>query len=258
MEEENARVVDEVKEGPHVRERVEQFIEAEGDRIRQETERVQSPIIAKARQEYKKRLTAFLEEERERIRVEAEKEAAAIISKAESEANAIIAQAQTQKQEAIAAGRTEAQTHAEQVIEEAKRQANMDREREVAEGQKQADAIVAEAKESAENLKRKAAEFARKTVEVECGKILAEAQANASSQAQAIISDAWRRAQQMLDSADTAYKVVRTQLQECIKAILEADGKMENATTMASPEGGRDVGIFEPADPQPVAQDKRA
>ena len=31
----------------------------------------------------------------------------------------------------------------------------------------------------------------------------------------------------MLDSAESAYKLVRTQLQDCMKAIMAADGKME-------------------------------
>jgi vacuolar-type H+-ATPase subunit H len=241
-EEENPGIVEKVKEATHVTGRVEQFIESEGERIRQETERVQSPIIAKAREEYKKRLTAFLEEEREKMKREAEQEAAAIRSKAESEAQAIVAHAQAEKQEI----RTEAVKHAEQIIEEAKRVGNADRERVLAEGQKEATTTIEEAKQSAARLIGEAAELARKTTEAECDRILTEARAKANDQSQRIISDSWQRAQGMLDSAEAAYNQVRAQLQDCMKAILEADNKMEIVVTEGP---GHEQSKSEPSDP---------
>jgi vacuolar-type H+-ATPase subunit H len=215
MEEENAGITEELYEEINVTDRVAQFIDEEGERIRQETERVQSPIIAKARQEYKKRLSAFLEEEREKIRGEAEREAVAIRSRAESEANDIIATV-----------RAEAQVQAEQIIEEVKRQVDVEREEELTGRRREANAIIEDAKQTAERLTNEANELARKTIEEESTKILAEARLNASKEAAAIISNSWRRAQQMFDSAEKAYSVVRKQLQDCLKVVTEADHRM--------------------------------
>ncbi len=251
MEEEQPGIVEEVEEGTQVTERVEQFIDIEGEKIRQETERIQSPIIAKARKEYTRRLKAFLEEERKKIKEEAENEAAAIKSKAESEANDVIVRAQAEKLKIIDDGKAEVQTQAEQIIEESKRQANMERKEEVAKGRKEADAIIEEAKQSAEKLVSEANELARKTVEAESAKILAEARAKASSEAAAVVSNSWRRAQQMLDSAEMAYSIVRKQLQDCLKVVTEADRKMSLVNTM-HPEDKPKQNEPEPVDIQSV------
>jgi len=229
MVEENPGVNEEINKEIPRKERVEQFIDEEGEKIRQETDRVQSPLIAKARQEYKKRLITFLEEEREKIRTEAEHDAVEKRNKAESEANAIIAQAQAETQEIIATARIEALTQGEQIIEEAKRQANMAKERAVAEGRKEADVIIKETKQNAERLTCEAAESARKITEAECARIVTEAHESASGQAATIISNSWRQAQDMLDSAEVAYNVVREQLRQCFVAIGEADRRMAMA-----------------------------
>ncbi len=245
MTEENPGVTEEViKEIPR-KERVEQFIDEEGEKIRQETDRVQSPLIAKARQEYKKRLIAFLEEEREKIKTEAERDADETKNEAEYEANAIIAKSKTETQEIIAAARIEALTQGEQIIEEAKRQANMTRERAVAEGRKEAELIIVEANQNAEKLTGEAAESARRITEAECARIVTEAHESASGQAAAIISNSWRQAQDMLDSAEVAYNVVREQLRQCFVAISEADRRM--AMALADRDGRREDSNVEPA-----------
>jgi colicin import membrane protein len=213
--------------------RVTQFLDAEGERIRQETEKIQSPIIAKARQEYKQRLSAFLEEERKKIKGDAENEAAAIRSRAQSEAEAIISQARVKDQEI----RAEAQRQAEKVIEEAIKECNADRDRVLAEGQRQAAVIIEEARQKAAKLTGEAAEYARKTADAEREKVLAEARAKAHDESQSIVSNSWQRAQQMLDSAETAYKLVRTQLQDCVKAIIAADSKMEMVVAAGADHG---------------------
>ncbi len=223
MEEENTGITEEYQDETNVTERVARFLDEEGERIRQETDRIQSPIIAKARQEYKNRLSAFLEEEREKIREDAEREAVAIKSRAEFEANDI-----------IAAAKAEAQIQTEQIIEDAKLQVNMEREEELTKIRKEADAIIEEAKQEAERLTSEANELARKTVEEESEKILAEARANASNEAAAIISNSWRRSQQMFDSAEKAYNIVRKQLQDSVKVITEAEHKMSLITTTYS------------------------
>lgn len=255
MEEENPGVVEEVKQETPIRERVELFIDDEGERIRRETDRVQSPIIAKARQEYKKRLAAFLEEEREKIRGEAERQADEIRSKAESEVKTIISQAQVEKLEIIASGKMEAQTRAEQIIEEAKQQANQAREEKVDKGQKEADAIIAEAKQRAEKLTSEADELALKNVEAEHAKILTEAQENATSQAATIVSDSWRRAQEMIDSAEVAYNLVRGQIREFGVTFAEAERRM--ALALKIPGGNREESESEHADLQPALEDRR-
>jgi vacuolar-type H+-ATPase subunit H len=245
MAEENPGVTEEIKNEPHRKERVEQFIDEEGEKIRQETDRVQSPLIAKARQEYKKRLITFLEEEREKIRSEAERDAAEKRNNAESEANTIIAQAQAKTQEIIAAARIEALTQAEQVIDEAKRQANITRERAVAEGRKEADVIITEAKQNADRFNSEATEAARKITEAECARIVTEAHESASGQAATIISNSWRQAQDMLDAAEVAYNVVREQLRQCYVAISEADRRM--AIALTGRESKREESNVEPA-----------
>ena len=233
MEGENEQEARDGKEVTPLTDRVTQFLDAEGERIRKETERIQSPIIAKARQEYKQRLSAFLEEERDKIKSEAEKEAEAIRTRAQSEAEAIIAQARAKDKEIMA----EAQKQAEKVIEEAIRECNADRDKVLAEGQKQAAAIIEEAKQGAARLTSEAGELARKASEAECDEILAEARAKAHDESQSIVSNSWQRSQQMLDSAETAYKLVRTQLQDCVKAIIAADSKMEMVVAAGAEHG---------------------
>ena len=88
--------------------------------------------------------------------------------------------------------------------------------------------------------------LARKTVEAECERILTEARAKAHDESQSIVSNSWQKAQQMLDSAETAYKLVRSQLQSCVQAIIAADSKMEIVVGPASG-GQQEQNAFDPA-----------
>lgn len=227
---------DKASDETHVVDRVGQFLEVEGEKIRQETERIQSPIIAKARQDYKQRLAAFLVEERDKIKADAESEAAAIRDRAESEAGHIIARAQTERDNIRADGHRQA----ELMIEDAIMKGKEDAEKAIGEARREALRIIEEATQTAERLTEEAAETARKSAESEAEKIIADARSQAYEHSQNIISNSWQRAQQMLDSAEGAYKLVRTQLQGCVRSIIEADSKMEMSVSPASegpPEG---------------------
>jgi colicin import membrane protein len=232
-----------------VTDRVIQFLDVEGERIRQETERIQSPIIAKARQEYKQRLSDFLKEESDKLKKETEKEIVSIKEKAHSEASIIISQAhaeknnmldETQKQivQLLDEARKQAiidrdkiilekQNEATQFAEETKQQAIVQKEQIIVEGRKEAEIIIDKAKQEASQLMAEVREVARKNTEADCELILNESRKKAHEQSQAIITDTWHRSQQLLDSAECAYNLVRTQLQECVKVIIEADSKME-------------------------------
>ena len=247
--EDKAVTTDGVQDNGKVAERVAEFLDFEGERIRQETERIQSPIIAKARMEYKQRLAAFLKEESDKLKLEAENEASSIKDKAKSEAGSIIAQAQADRQSIFMEAQkqvdqlieeakrqaiverdlivVEKQKEVEQLIEEAKRKSIMERELIVKDGQMEAEAIISKAKQKASQLVAEAGELAKKATEAECEKILTEARKKAHDQSQTIITENWHRAQQMLNSAESAYNLVRTQLQNCVRTIIEADHKME-------------------------------
>ena len=195
-------------------------------------------------------MATFLVDEREKIRVETQEEAVAIKARAESDARDIIARAQVEG-EAI---RTDGRKQAERMMEDAIRAGRADRERVIAEGQDEVNRIVGEARRTSERLTAEAAEVAMKNSEEAVEDILAEARAKAREQSQAIISNSWQRAQQMLDSAESAYKSVRTQLQGCVRAIIEADSNMEMCVSPGSDsKRGQDDLEFESADPEPVA-----
>ena len=70
--------------------RLSQFLEEEGERIRKEADRESASIIARAKEEYRKRITYFLEEESDRVRRQAEQDAANIIAQARGEMKEII------------------------------------------------------------------------------------------------------------------------------------------------------------------------
>lgn len=146
----------------------------------------------------------------------------------------------------------EAQTHAQQMIEGARQQIKTEREREVAEGRKEANTIIAEAKLNAEKLTSEAIESARKTAEAERAKILAEAQENATSQAATIVSDSWRRSQEMLDAAEVAYNLVRGQIREFGVNFTEAERR--TALALKIPEGQESEPV--PTISQPTAEAK--
>ncbi len=219
-----------------VAERVAQFLDLEGEGIGQETEQAQGSIITRDTMEYRKRLALFLEEEYKKIREDAEKEAAIIRNKAESKAYATLSQVQAEKQEII----TKTQKLTRQMIEEAKRQQTIDRERIIAEAKKEAGKIMAEAEEQVAKLNKEATESAQKMVETECSRLLNEASIKAYDQSQIIISNSWQRAQQMFDAAEEAYNIVHAQLQNCIKAIVEADNKIEKIVLFDSESGPQD------------------
>ena len=65
------------------RQRISQFLEEEGERIREEADQELASIIAKAKEEYKKRVGRFFEGER--IRKDADQQSAYIIAKAKEE-----------------------------------------------------------------------------------------------------------------------------------------------------------------------------
>jgi vacuolar-type H+-ATPase subunit H len=141
-------------------------------------------------------ITAQTNTEKERVLAEAEQEAARVKSKAEFEANAITAQANTEK------------------------------EKFMVESKEEAAAIITEAKNTAEKVTADATILAKKNVESECARMLAEAQQKASS----IVTENWRRAQEMTDAAEQVFNTVREQLRECSKVIMQAERMMAEAT----------------------------
>ena len=67
------------------RQRLSKFLEEEGEQIRKKADQELASMIAKAREEYRKRIACFLEEEGQRIRRQAEHDGASIISQARGE-----------------------------------------------------------------------------------------------------------------------------------------------------------------------------
>jgi hypothetical protein len=210
-----------------INEKVLKFVDEEGNRIRQETERVQNPIIVKAREEYKKRLTLFLEEESEKIKGEALQAAVKIKTEAESEAKAIVAKANKDKETAQAELekiKTEAEQEAARIKNAAESESRVIKSQ-AEDIKKQAETIKTDAQNAAERINSEATKQAQKNAEAEYSRILAEAQQKAST----IITENWRRAQEMTDAAEEVFNIVRAQLRESAKVATEAERRMAEA-----------------------------
>ena len=109
------------------KERITRFLEQEGNRIRKEADQESTSIISRAREEYNQRLSKFLEQEEENIRKRAEQDAENIINEALEERKRIFTEARnmakSKTDEAINKVKTQAEQNVSTYVDTAKQRA---------------------------------------------------------------------------------------------------------------------------------------